>query len=220
MRPGKASAEPPERGFGAPSPRIGDGVRAKFQWAPRWLALLSACLALITASGVPSSARNFSLPFVLPPSPRATFPSQVYEIGGRPWDMAVGDFNGDGFRDVAVASLGDYDPRLGVYVGAGISILLGYGDGTLAPQNPLVTSNNPQSVVAADFNRDGKDDLAITFTGRGDIAIFISNDEGSFGQPTVYSQATSGATLEEGDFTKDGLVDLVATAGGGSAAVC
>src|SRR2546422_4380825 len=186
--------------------------------APSW-ALLFACLVLFTDSGSHSSARSYSLPFNSPPSAQATFPSQAYEIGGGSADVAVGDFNGDGFRDVATANRGVYDPRQGVYVGWDVSILLGYGDGTLAPEVHLATSHAPESVVAADFNRDGKDDLAVAFAGRGEVGIFVSNGDGSFGQPAIYSQGTSGGTLKAADFNSDGRVDLVATAGGGSAAV-
>src|SRR6266850_50589 len=185
--------------------------------AARSSALASACLVLITASGAPSSARSYSLPFVSPPVTRVTFPSQRYQVGDDSREMAAGDFNGDGYRDVAVANQGFFDR--GTYVGGYVSILLGYGDGTLVPQIHLATPRTPQSVVAADFNRDGRDDLAVGFADRGELGVFLSNGDGTFGAPTIYSQGTSGGSVKAGDFNKDGLVDLVATAGGSSAAV-
>src|SRR5437588_1576107 len=55
--------------------------------------------------------------------------------------FAIGDFNGDGIPDLAVANTG----------GASVSILLGMGDGTFQRgANLLVRS--PSDIVAGDFN--------------------------------------------------------------------
>src|SRR2546422_3805574 len=102
--------------------------------APSW-ALLFACLVLFTDSGSHSSARSYSLPFNAPPATRATFPSQAYEIGGGSADVAVGDFNGDGFRDVATANRGVYDSRQGGCVGGGV--FLPSGARETPPSPPL-----------------------------------------------------------------------------------
>src|SRR2546428_5436026 len=121
------------------------------------LSFLFVVLLLTGGPIAPASAESLSLPFEAPPPSRATFPSQAYQIGGNSLDVATGDFNGDGVRDVAVANRGVLDR--GGYAGGDVSVLLGYGDGTLAPQIHIGTPHAPQSVVAADFNRDGKDDL-------------------------------------------------------------
>ena len=66
--------------------------------------------------------------------------------------IAVGDFNGDGILDLAVA---DND-------GAPITILLGKGDGTFTQvANGPVTGFYPNSIVVGDFNGDGIPDLAV-----------------------------------------------------------
>src|SRR5258705_4194745 len=68
--------------------------------------------------------------------------------------FAMGDFNGDGTSDLAVANVG----------GASISILLGMGDGTFRRGANLAV-RGPNDIVTADFNGDAKLDLAICDTG-------------------------------------------------------
>jgi hypothetical protein len=80
-----------------------------------------------------------------------SFTSAVgYPAGTTPALLTLGDFNNDAITDVAVASYN---------IGQGISFLFGNGDGTFGPPQ----SHPPyayQSVAAADFNGDGRLDLA------------------------------------------------------------
>jgi hypothetical protein len=66
----------------------------------------------------------------------------------------VGDFNGDGRLDPAVCD----------NLGNSVAILLGDGDGTFtsASGSPIAVGNQPDAIVAADFNNDGK----LTSSGR------------------------------------------------------
>ena len=71
--------------------------------------------------------------------------------------MAAGDFNGDGKLDLAVAIL-NIQPMFPVDY---VIILLGKGDGTLAPTDfSLLLPDQPASLVAGDFDGDGKLDFA------------------------------------------------------------
>jgi hypothetical protein len=83
----------------------------------------------------------------------------TYTAGPGPQSVAVGDFNGDGIPDLAVASLGDDADK------STLSILLGKGDGTFQAAQNYVIGTEARSVAAGDFNRDGHLDLAVVNSG-------------------------------------------------------
>jgi FG-GAP-like repeat/Abnormal spindle-like microcephaly-assoc'd, ASPM-SPD-2-Hydin/FG-GAP repeat len=73
-------------------------------------------------------------------------------------------------------------------------------------------SYSPQVVAVADFNHDGKPDVAtITFVYSGQVAVLLGNGNGTF-QPAVYynvdSQDESLAWIAAADFRGNGNVDL------------
>src|SRR5438874_9946074 len=72
-------------------------------------------------------------------------PAVNYPVGTNPYSVAVGDFNGDGRLDLAVANEGDNN----------VGILLGNGDGTFRSGGTFATDSGPIFVVAADLNGDG-----------------------------------------------------------------
>ncbi len=122
--------------------------------------------------------------------------------------LAVDDFNGDGKLDLTVTNPSTDQ----------VSILFGNGDGTF--QNPVSYSTGPAqshpiAVTAADFNGDGKLDLAVTNLNTNKVAIFLGNGDGTF-QPQVSYSTTSGgmigpSAITTGDFNGDGRVDLAIT---------
>jgi hypothetical protein len=82
-----------------------------------------------------------------------------FATGYRSLSVAVGDFNGDGNPDLAVANYCGKDPTCGS--DGTVSILLGNGDGTFRKVADYATQGGSSAVVIADFNGDGKLDLAV-----------------------------------------------------------
>ncbi|WP_333119850.1 DUF4347 domain-containing protein [Microcoleus sp. Pol17_C1] len=136
-----------------------------------------------------STATNFSAGF----SPTAT-----------PFSINTGDFNGDGFPDLAVANLGSRD----------ISILLGTGTGSFGTATNLFNPGNevPNSIAVRDFNGDGNLDLAVAnpISGaNGDfVSIRLGTGTGTFGNPTNFGSGINPRSIAAGDFNGDSRLDL------------
>jgi hypothetical protein len=135
--------------------------------------------------------------------------------GGFSASAAVGDFNADGKLDTALASGGT--AALG---GSGVTVSLGNGDGTfmLAGGSPISLGTNLSAIVTADFNGDGKLDLAVTDSGGNAVLILPGNGDGTFGAPTTIPVGNGPDSIVVGDFNDDGKLDL-AVANSGDATI-
>lgn len=143
-----------------------------------------------------------------------TFQQNVkYPVGTSLTGITTGDFNNDAKLDIAV-SLNDT-----VEVG----VLLGLGDGTFSQVNRFGTgaTGSPTSVVAADFNLDGRVDLLtsdpiycrsapcfLTKT----ATLFLGNGDGTFQMPRQFDTVIPVQQFRPGDFNRDGIMDAVGAA--------
>jgi hypothetical protein len=104
----------------------------------------------------------------------------------------VGDFTGNGQLDIA----------------SGAVTFLNIGNRTfqeVASNLPLVGGT---LAVVADFNGDGKDDVAVELPGAASIAIYYSKGDGTFYQGAVLDPSQGASALAVGDFNGDGKPDL------------
>jgi hypothetical protein len=126
------------------------------------------------------------------------------QLGREPLGIAIGDFNGDGIPDLAIALSGLFKPPDGNVV-----ILIGLGDGSFA--SPVFYDLSPDlavRLVATDLNHDGKLDLAVAIKRGAGLAILLGNGDGTF-QPPVASQPGDSNDLAVDDFNGDGNLDVV-----------
>ncbi len=84
-------------------------------------------------------------------------------IDSEPRALAVGDFNGDGKPDFAVAC----------YLSESVSLYSGIGDGFFAPLGQLACPGHPDGIASADFNADRIPDLAVSCSTSNDVKVFL-----------------------------------------------
>jgi hypothetical protein len=126
--------------------------------------------------------------------------------GTSPRAIAVGDFNGDGKLDFAVANYGN--DRIGVF--------LGNGNGTFQAQVTYASGDKPQGIAVGDFNRDGHLDLAVASSGTGAVVVMLgdSDGDGTFPTQVSYPTGTTPSSVAVADLNGDGYLDLVVTNSG------
>jgi len=127
-------------------------------------------------------------------------PKSSYEVGSRPRSIAMGDFNGDGYLDIAVANKYSYD----------VYIFFNEGNGTFNSANIYTVDGKPYSVAAGDLDNDSDIDLAVAITnGGGRLAVFMNNGDGTFAAPVYYDAgSTLPLSLVAGHLSDDNDLDV------------
>jgi len=141
-------------------------------------------------------------------------PKGPFPVGNSPSCVAVGDFNGDGNRDLAITNELDNT----------VTVLLGDGKGGFTPAtvSPFLVGYGPSFVVTADFNLDGNLDLAVANLSANNVTLLLGNGAGNFtaAPSSPFNVGAAPVSMAVADFNGDGYADLaVANSAGGNVTV-
>jgi hypothetical protein len=147
--------------------------------------------------------------------PSATFAApQEFVTSGDPYSVAAADLNGDGKPDLAVVN--DLVNK--------VSVLLnttppGASTPTFAANQAFATGSRPAGVAAADFNGDGKADLAVTNQFDNTVSVLLNTTSGgalSFAPEQTFATGVFPVSVVAADLNGDGKADLAVANGGGN----
>ena len=100
----------------------------------------------------------------------------------------------------------------GVPGSSGVSTNSSTGSSTgsvLQNANSFGNTANPTAVAIGDFNRDGFQDFAATSSSGNQVAVYLGNGTGTFGNPNSYNTGQNPSALLALDLNGDGIFDLV-----------
>ncbi|CAF1250138.1 unnamed protein product [Adineta steineri] len=117
--------------------------------------------------------------------------------------LTVSDFNGDSYIDIVFIDV----------TSCSIGLFFGYGNGTFTTQItlPVIDDFCFSSGIIADFNGDGKQDIAVTLSNGFNVSVMLGYNNGSFEEPIIlltgnYSFPTS---IIANDFNGDKYLDII-----------
>ncbi|MEE8169313.1 MAG: FG-GAP-like repeat-containing protein, partial [Phycisphaerae bacterium] len=121
-----------------------------------------------------------------------------FDVGDSPHSVAIGDLDGDGNADLAVAN----------YNSDNVSILLGNGDGTFSADVTFGAGDGPVSAAIGDLDGDGNADLAVANFESDSVSILLGNGDGTFAADVFFGAGDAPRWLAIGDLDSDGNDDL------------
>ncbi len=148
-----------------------------------------------------------SVSILLGKSPNGTFQNAVdYNAGISPRSVVVGDFNGDGKPDLAVA---DYGQIAGSSTtNSFVQVLLGKGDGTFSNAVSYVAGAGPISIAVGDFDTNAILDLVVANERSTNISVLIGNGNGTFQTARNFNAGMHPHSVAVGDFNGDNKPDV------------
>jgi hypothetical protein len=128
---------------------------------------------------------------------------------GVPIAVAVTDFNGDGNLDLAVVQT--------IFGVSSVAMLGSIGaSGSFSILGGASGFQNPNGIVAGDFNKDGKVDIAVSDGEANTVTILLGDGTGNVTKGMTYNVGARPTTIVEADFNSDGIPDLAVPNSGDS----
>lgn len=140
------------------------------QTSKRLLKPVVAAPTIAASSNSPASFANSSIASLLMTAPGSCITpgfgaATNFAVDSLPYSITIGDLNGDGKPDLAVANI-FFDK---------VSVLLGTGTGSFGAATSFAVGIFPQSVAIGDLNGDGKSDLAVTNFYSNNVSVLLNN---------------------------------------------
>src|SRR5215472_6545965 len=128
-------------------------------------------------------------------------PVLTFQPGMSLRSVRLADFNGDHRPDVAVLNGQQGQP-------GEVEVMLAKNGGGSGPAVTPTGGYGSWGMAVADFNHDGKLDVAVTNNLSGNISIMLGNGDGTFRIAGYYSGNLSPTAIVAADFNHDGHADL------------
>lgn len=122
-----------------------------------------------------------------------------YPTSPSPNAIGIGDFDGDGYPDMAVIS---------GFSANSVSVFMGGIGGVFANPITYPVGNQPTGIDVGDFDTDGILDLVVSNAGSGDVSFLRGLAGGNFDTATSFGGLNSPRGLVMDDFDGDGYADL------------
>jgi hypothetical protein len=136
-------------------------------------------------------------------------PQKSFPVGSAPRTMVTADFNGDGKPDIAVVNQGDNN--IGVLLN---TTPIGATTPSFASEQIFATASTPFRIAVADFNGDGKPDLAFVNYDASVMGVLLNTtpkgaSSVSFASRQDFATNSYPEGITVGDFNGDGRPDIV-----------
>jgi len=118
--------------------------------------------------------------------------------GSQPRGIVQGDFNHDGYLDMAVTN----------YALNKVRILMNDGSGAFEDASEYLVGSGPRRMALGDFDSDSHLDLAVTHWNDDTVAILIGLGDGLFSVDSTILVGVQPYDITQGDFNQDGTIDL------------
>jgi hypothetical protein len=142
------------------------------------------------------------------PCRAALYPYQTFPVGSAATVVAIGDLNGDGRLDVAVATGSAGDP----VNDRSVFLFLQTSQGKLAPAVRYSTGLNARGIAIGDLTSDGRADLAVC--GDSGVVVLRQQPDGTLGAPDFIATGNDADGVAIGDLNGDGRADLAVSHAG------